>query len=135
VTTRLEAVEALVQHFVGVWGAEYPYTLEGEDYTPPDGPWARFSVRHSIDHQHTIGPVGARKFERRAICYAQIYTPTNRGTRAARTLAQRVADGFEAISITGSTIYTTAATVRESEIDGRWLQMIVSIPLTYHETR
>lgn len=135
-TTRLEAVEALTQRFASTWGTTYPYTLVGSDFTPPRrGIWARFTVVPTADTQNTLGSAGNRKFARQGRAITQVFGPTGQGSKTLRQLAQAVADGFEGVSLSGTTIHTQAVTVSGPSVDDAWLQMTVDAPFTFYETR
>ena len=139
-TTLVEAREAMITHMESVW---LPTTLqlflENEAHTPPSPvngtSWALFSIRTSQSRQETLGPVGARHYERRGTAYCQIFVPQDTGTTEAADLAQAVLYGFEGARLAGTTIRFLNVTPREVGQTGRWFQHLVEIEFAYTETR
>lgn len=135
-TSYNDAREAILLAFTTAWAERAPYVFDNEDFTAPkDAPWARVAVRHSGGGQETIGPPGARRFERRGTVFVQVFVPQNTGTIALGSLATVVRETFEGVTLAGTTVRFSGVIVRDGGPDGSWFGTTVEAPFTYDETR
>lgn len=136
-TTLDQANEAMAQRFVDVWTPTgHPFTLENEEFSVPQtGPWARFTGRLTASTQRTLGRAGNRRFQRLGSLFVQIFDLIDVGTNRSKQLAQTVLEGFEGVSLTGTTIRFYDVIPREIGPDGRWYQTNVEINFEFDETR
>lgn len=142
-TTLKAARDAIEARWITSWATTTHYTFENEKSVPPEavaasafaldvGAWCRVVVRNTVSAQETLGPVGARKFERQGDIMIQVFVPVDMGTAHADTLAMAARAVFEGTKFSGVSCY--AGLVREIGPDGRWFQVNVTIPFTYYET-
>jgi hypothetical protein len=140
-TTRNEAREALYLQFQTVWTPTgYPFVFDNESFTPPDTPWARFSVRYAGAPQDTIGSAGNRRFLRTGSAFTQIFVPTQQGaistgTKPFDTLSKVVTDGFEGATLSGVNLWFVEVAVRESGPDGKFFSGLVEATFRHEEIR
>lgn len=136
-TTLAQANEAIAELFVQTWSVTtFAYSLDNESYDPPDdAPWARFSVVHTGSTQDTIGRPGNRKFERSGSAFVQVFVKSDTGTQQSKELTQTVMDGFEGVSISGTSIYFLDVIPRETGTDRGWFQTVVEATFRYFETK
>lgn len=132
-TTLNEAREAIYQRFVDNYVATV-FTFENEDFDPPETAWVRLSVRGNVGGgQETLGAPGGRKFRRRGIIVAQVYTPLNQGLQQGDQLGQSIRAIFEAEGF--SDIDANDGLVRESPPRDDFFVHIVEVFFEYEETK
>lgn len=130
-----EAREAVYQRFVDNWTAT-PFLFENEDSDDLDGgtvAWARLSVRETAGGQETLGPIGARKYRRRASAFVQVFTPVNAGMKAAGVLSAVARAIFEGTSFGG--LDFNDARVSDTGPDDKWQQTLVEAVFDFTETK
>lgn len=93
--TENEARESCMARIVANWTGTF--TLDNEKFDPPAGRWARFRVRNGDSEQETLGAVGNRRFNRKAVLRAEFFDDVDGGmagldedVRAFRTLFEGV---------------------------------------------
>lgn len=134
-TTFSEACEAIRSLFVADWGSTTPLTLENEDFTPPDEPWVRLSIRHRGAPQETLGKVGNRRFARIGSVFVQVYTPSDDGRSQNEALTEQAAAVFEGKSISGTTVRFNDVVVRETGVSDDFYQVVVEANFEYDERK
>lgn len=137
-TTALQATEAVYEKVRAAWSAS-AYTLDGENYSPPDASWLRVSVQHLGSGPPSHGPTAGRHVTRRALVHGQCFAPVSAGdgVGAALTLAEAFRDLFEGIDLAtvgGGSLVFEAGDVRTIGTTGEWRQVNASIPFTYDST-
>lgn len=126
--------------FIAAWtpGAG-TFCLANEAFDPPVGAtWARVSVQHVDSLQESLGKVGTRRFNRKALLFVQLFAPLDSGLNDLDTKAQIVRTTFEGTRIqsAGEDIRINAVDVAEiGPTDDGWYQMNVSAPVDYTEIR
>lgn len=134
-TTLNEAREAIYQrfndNFTGLPLSET--TFDNEDFTPPDGPWVRLTVRQAGGGQETLGAKGNRSYRRIAGTFAQVHTLADQGTAEADGIAQEILAIFEGESF--SDLDFNDGVIREIGSDGRFYQEVVEINFDYDERK
>lgn len=132
--TNEAATEAITAYFTTAWGTTTPLTRENEAFKPPvdAAAWARLSIRHGDQSQRSLGPVAARRFDRRGFIFVQLFTATDKGRGAADRLVTAVRAILEATRFGG--VVTFESSVRELGTDGRWFQMNVETGFRYEQT-
>lgn len=136
-TTPDAAREAVLERFVAQTTLPADrYTFDNEAFDPPAGQtWVRLTVRHLPSPQATLGPPGRRRYTRHARVLAQVFAPTDAGTRAADLVAQEVRGIFEGHSFDGLA-FSPSADFRElPEDDAGWWGLVLDAPFSYQETR
>lgn len=138
--TLVDARETIYQHFITGWGATSPITLDNEAYDPPAGSeWVRVSVRHqgsSLEAKGGMGSGGLNRYSRSGVCFIQVFTPLNQGTREADTLAQSARDIFEGTTLASNAIRFNDVIIREiGPDDGGWYQVLVECEFEYDERK
>lgn len=85
-----QAASAIYAEFLAQWGTSTRVVLDGQgDQTEP-GPgveWVRVSFRDYAGGQHTLGPIGSRKYRRLGAAWVQTFVPVERGRGRGTTLA------------------------------------------------
>lgn len=114
-----------------------PYALGDEKFGPPNAPWARFSVKAQPGQQGTLGPVGARKFDRVGRVFLQLFHPPSGGEAILSELAtfgQRI---FEGCRFGPHDIRFGVVDIGESATieDGRWQSVVVDGRFEFEEQR
>lgn len=139
-TTKNEATEIILAAIAGASGLPTHVQFDNEDWPPSGRPdkddtWLRAVVRDTSSHQQTLGPVGARKWVRKAFLLVQVFTPAGKGTRAGELAAKIVSNVFEGTTQSG--LDFNAAFIRSLGRDEQTgcYQHNVEIPFTYYETR
>lgn len=144
--TEAQAVEAIAEAWQDGWELLHPddpadpdyvpYVYDNEELTAP-ALWARVTIAHSVAVVGTMGPAGARRFDRRGNIAVQLFGDVNVGRLQLSCLADDVRSVLEAKPIlSGSDVLVTfAGTTREGKTDGRWNQSMIVIPFRYYEQR
>jgi len=130
-----EAREVVYQRFVDNWTAT-PFLFENEDSDDLDGgtvAWARLSVHETGGGQETLGPIGARRYRRRASTFVQLFTPVNAGMKEAGELAQAVKAIFEGASFSG--LDFNNARVTDPGPDDKWQMTLVETVFDFTELK
>lgn len=125
--------EQITKRFIDNWTNGIPYELEGENFQAPDTAWLRFTIRYTVASQWTLGQPGNRKFQRKGLIIANIFTPANAGRKQADILAQTFKDIFEGTTFGAVEAYT--ANVKELGLDGLWYQVAVQVDFNYNELK
>lgn len=137
-TTAAEATEQVTAFFIATWGTTTRLVLDRELERPseePDAePWVTVAVRHTGSRQDTLGTVGHRTFERRAVVIVRVFVPDDDQTERILTLAGQARDALESLRI-GDDIVTEAGTLQEVPQEGRWRMVAVEVPLSYRELK
>ena len=108
-------------------------TFENEAFDPPETEWVRLTVRNIGSQQDSLGPVGFRKYLRKALVLLQIFTPANTGMQRSGQIAQAFRELYEGVTVDGVRFYDVV--VRESGLDGRWQLTVAESTFDYDETR
>lgn len=137
-TTVDEARELAYGAFATGWAARTPFVFENEQANEAtlgkgDQPWCRVSFRNMDAHQHSLGGVGNRIWQRDAKMYVQVMAPVNKGMQAGATLAHAARSLFEGVRIGELVGYD--GLVREARPDGKWYVTTAEIRLQYYETK
>lgn len=99
-----EVQETLYQRWAARWAVDpeadpvvplTPYWFEDEKAAPPDGPWARFSVKRLPGGPGTMGGPGNRKMDRVGIVFVQLFQPPGDGVGTLSDLGETAAAIFE----------------------------------------
>lgn len=134
--TQAEATELLNQRLLTVFAdawPDVPYALNNETYRPPSTPFARFYVANVVREQRSMGAVGKRRFEYRALFVAQLFGELDRGT----SQIDEVVDGVRAVfgskhlASAGDPLWTKGDTT-STPIQREGLNMVsVAIPVSW----
>lgn len=130
-TTQSQAKEAIYQALKDTWSST-PFYFDNEVTEDEVGNWVRLSVRHSISQQHTLGPVGSRKFQRSGSVIIQLFTLLGTATDEVDTLASALRSIYEGKTING--VSFSSVGVRELGPSGAWYQTNIEAPFNYTET-
>lgn len=128
-----DARESIYQAFKDAWGTTTPYYFDNEVAERQEVNWVRLVVRHNQAEQETLGPVGARKFERSGSVIVQVFTVLDKGTTDGDTLVEAVRDVFEGKTI--GNVRFNGVIVREIGSDDLWFQYNVEAPFNYDKTK
>lgn len=136
-TTITEAEQTVLTHWVTSWGATTAYVFEEEEL--PAGvvrgqaSWVRLVVVDRPSDQESLGPVGGRKYRRRAWVAIQIFTPSNQGVAGALQLADQARDVFEGLSLSGLD-FVDGQVNRVGDVPPEY-QVNVIVPFDYEQTK
>ena len=137
-TTVNEAAGRIYEAFLAGWTATAAsaVTFDNEKFKPPpDGDWARVTVRLLNRQQESLGPLNGRKFQDTGVVFVQCFTPLNVGRSRADTLAANARSIFEGKTLLPEGIRFTSATVREIGAGEEWYQINVQADFTFTETK
>lgn len=124
---------------------ELPDDLKTDDdvsYVLPDFPtdgmkgkkeWVHLRVYHNTSRRLTIGPKGARRFNRRGRIAIQIYTEPGVGPKRADDIAEIIGNMFEGRSLPGFSVVFTNCEPRETGLDndGRYNVTLAEVEFEY----
>jgi hypothetical protein len=83
-----------------------------------------------------MGSGGLNRYSRSGVCFIQVFTPLNQGTREADTLAQSARDIFEGTTLASNAIRFNDVIIREiGPDDGGWYQVLVECEFEYDERK
>lgn len=138
--TLVDARETIYQRFSDVWGTTSPFTFDNEEFDAPVlNPWVRVTVRHDGSALEAIGGTGAlgglNKFQRTGRVFIQVFSPVDRGTREADTLAQAARAIFEGVTLSSNAIRFNNVVVREIGPSDSWYQINVEAAFQYDERK
>lgn len=134
-STFNEARELIYQRWATQWATTTDYAFPGENFTPPDAsPWAHVTVRHGTASQETLGPPGARRWERGGSVIVRLYDVDNQGMASLDALAQTAKAVFEGVSL-GDVRFQEAVLRDAGGSDGKWYQIVLEFPFKYEERR
>lgn len=110
------------------------WCFDNEKYDPPPSNWARVSVLQLGSEQETLGPVGGRRYNRRASVIIKLYGPIELGAKPLDLLAQTTRNLFEGVTFS-ELRFSKGVLVREGQPDGRWDLRVVEAEFDYPETK
>lgn len=98
--------------------------------------WARLAIQHTMSEQVSVGAIGNRRFERRGLVTAQIFTPLSegKGLSLAEGLATIARNAYEGKTSPGA-IWFINVSVKEVGVDEPWFQTNVSATFCYDEIK
>lgn len=130
-----EAREAIEERFIAEWATRTPFTFEDEKYKEGgvDVSWLRLTVRHFGGGQETLGHKTQRKYLRRGLVIAQVFTPLIRGMKGGAVHAQAFRAIFEGERF--SDVYGLDGRIIEIGPDGKHYQTNVEIDIFYEEIK
>lgn len=136
-STWREVQERLYKAWVDGWDGTTPFCLGNEKFDPPNGQWVRFSVRAGIGQQGSMGPQGARRFDRSGRVFIQLFEPPGHGVGSLSDLAEQARDLFEGKRFAPHDIRFNEADIgNEGDVDpGRWWGVTVEARFDYEEIK
>ena len=132
--TLLTATNSIYGRWATEWGSTTAYVFEDESaegLAKGKAPWCRVIVAVPGGGQQTLGPIGARKYDRRGVVFVQIHTLTEAGVATSRTLADQARNVLEGEAFDG--LAFDDATIDNDGIDGRWKRTVVQAFFHYQE--
>lgn len=139
--TQYEAVKALYQRWMSAWPAastNVPFVFDN-DVIAETATYARVKVEDLASDQHTLGPVGSRKWLRTGLVRVVVKSPANVGRKAADNLAAAVRSTLEGVRLAASGteegVFTFAATSEELSPDAQYWVLSMTVPFQYYEVR
>lgn len=146
-TTTALARQAILGRFVAVWGAsptwETPYVFDNEAYEPPEeaaasSSWVRLMLVMTPGGQDTLGPAGARGYERNGVAVLEINAQRNKGALRADQLVAKFRASFEGVSFTdsgGGTIHFFDCQENAIGYEGAFYRVNASAQFRFYETK
>ena len=117
------------------------YAFDNERFEPPVNPttglnlpWARVSVRHIASDQETLGALGERRYNRRALLFVKLYDALESGAFTLDSLGQQVRAVFEGTTF-DTVRFSKGVLVRESLPDETWEIRVVEAEFDYEERK
>lgn len=132
----LDQAQVLINdRFITQWAARTPFALTNENSLANEvtTSWVWLNSKLGFSGQHTLGKSGARRYERRGIIFAQVFTPVNTGSKPAVDLAKAIEDIFEGVTFNGVSCFNSI--IKEIGVDGQWYQLQVQIEFLFEETK
>lgn len=131
-----EAVQAVQSALLAVtWPGATPLVVLDNEASPSAGEFVRLIINHTEGNgQESLGPVGERRFHRRATAYAAVHVALDAGRARADALATAVRNAWEGRTLTG-TVICRAGFVREPGEMGGWYVFVVEQPFDYYERK
>lgn len=131
-----QAVELLNQRLLTVFAPAHPlvpYALNNETFKPASRPFARFIVANVVPEQRSMGPVGRRRFEYRALFVAQLFAETNAGTAELDELVDSVRSKFQCLHLSqpSDPMWTKAASSTPVQQREGLAMVALSMPLLW----
>lgn len=128
---NFKTAEATIRaHFSTTWNSLTPIAFPDVQFTPPNGTWVRFSMKHTDGFQASIGAPTSNMFRRRGVVYIQIFQKEGQGSTDARTKADTASDIFIGKVIQGIRFNDVVA--RDIGADGNgWYQWQVAANFEY----
>ena len=109
--------------------ASTPLTYDNLNFDPPQGPWARLTVKHIRADRATLGSVACR-FRREGQTFVQVFIPIGGGTQTADILAESLVEAFENAAAIDN-IWFRNVRMREVGPDGTFYQVNVELDFTF----
>ena len=131
--TPSEARTALETRFQSGWANTTPIAWGNTTPAMPDGPWVRFTIIHS-DSRLRSWSGNTMNYDRRGICFVQIFVPLGTGTRTSADLAHQVLNILEGQSL-GTLKVGTGSILEVGQGDDAKDQTQVWINFSYDEQR
>ena len=137
-TTAAEAEQLVYSQFLTEWGATTPVALEEEKI--PAGvsigetAWVYVYVQDYDTYQQTQGPVGSRKFLRKAQVVIRIIVPQGAGTSQAIALAEQARAVFEGVDLNPLKNFIAAPIERVGPMPPEYI-VVVRCPFEYTEIK
>lgn len=133
-----QAQQMILERWDAVWGATTPWRLEPLAFNPPLAigavAWASLNfLPISQARQHTLGAVGARRFERLAILFVELRIPVAQAQTAMTRLISKVADAFEGWSLGG--LHGREVSAQDPVNDSNEYAVVVECTFTYYERK
>lgn len=143
-TTLNEARGAVYNRVLAEWPPVWPdiqFCFDDESLDPGTDangkvlPWVRFSVRQIAAAQQTLGAPGNRKYTRRALVRAEVYTAPGTGQKVPDLMCQTALEMFEGRYLAGTLMYGGAAAEQGLVLEDRWKLSTVEVYFDYEEIK
>jgi hypothetical protein len=144
-TTMNQARDAAYKRFIAEWPAgafpTVPYCFDDETLDPPVGsdgrpsPWVRCSVRNLAGGQESLGVPGNRKYRRRALVRAEVFTAPGTGQKTADLIGQAALGMYEGRYLAGALTYDGRTAEVGLVDDGRWKLSTAETSFDYEEIK
>lgn len=115
-----------------VYEAKTPIAWPNVAFTPPSGPWVRFSVLDGEGVWRSIGSPGSNIAGYVGVVVIQVFVPLLSGESTAREYADAAAATFQGQTI-GGIRFSLATFSLSNSVANDWYQMNVSIPFRRDE--
>lgn len=134
-TTRAEAVQAILAEWVAEWSTGAAYCFQNERFDPTGlQEWAEVEIIHRVGRQDTIGAPQDVEFLRRATLRVRVGVLPNSGRARSDELSDAASQIFEGKRLSGTSIIFDAGTVSEEFAEKKWFVQRVDVPFTYVES-
>ena len=142
VTDVTQARSEIHTRFKTVWDADSAsqnvtvlYADTAQD-PPPEGSWARITVRHADGAQATLsGETGARRFRQFGVVTVQVFTSTGDGQVTSDVLVAIAKFAFEGVATSPGRVLFRNVRIQEVGQDGAWFQSNVLADFEYDEVK
>ena len=138
-----EALNITIENTFEVkWAKETPICIDNIDFDPPTTSWVKLEIWDGKSNKKSLG-VDVQLRRSLGTVFITIYTPTNKGSRPARILVDKVKSIFRDLVVNQVTFYEGDVTrigekyyssgVAKVSATDQWYQMAVAIPFKYDE--
>ena len=134
--TLNEAHKEINDRFIALWSnPSVPYTFTDEDDFSDriDTSWVRLSLVPTISGQHSLGKKPTRVYERRGLIAAQVFSPSNTGSKTAEDLANDIQTIYEGETFSGVHCFDSNIIFNGNSCG--WFQINVDISFLFHEIK
>lgn len=122
---------AIRAYWQSQWGATAPTAYENESFTTPDeAPWVRFRIRPAGADQITLGTPSIDRHS--GLVHIAVFAPLGEGEGRAMWLADKAADIFRKVAISGITFGVPWTDILGSNGEGWWM-IACTCPFFYDE--
>ena len=133
-TAQQFALARFLANWTGTPSSQVVFEGEGhEAVDDSESPWVRVSVNETSGGQQTLGPVGGRKYRRRARVDVQVFTPVDKGTRPGFLLAEQARTIFEGQYF--DDLYFFDCEISNTGKDEKWQQTLATVRFDFWETK
>lgn len=96
------------------------YSFDNEMAEPPASveSWCRFTIQETDSSQASLGPVGARRFDRKGVARLELYCRSGNGMLKRDALVAAYRTYFEGVSFSG--VHFTECQVVDAGVEGAW---------------
>lgn len=132
-----EVQEALYGRWADQWADRTPYKFENESLDPPDAPWAWLRIVSAPGQQGSLGPPGARRWDRVGRLFVLLREPPGNGVGSLSDLAEQARPIFEGVRLDPHDVRVGVLDIGgEAQVDeGRWWGVTLSGRFDYEERR
>lgn len=97
--TPTQVRNAIMARFIAEFTGRFPIAIDNQEENKADT-WVRLTVKFNDGNQSSLGRVSNRKFARKGLIAAQVFTKKNTGTDENDNLSQECLELFDGVRLT-----------------------------------